>query len=165
MSNSVTTIFKFSKKAPIQQWQIVNDGVMGGLSKGHLVLNKQGKGRFWGEVSLANNGGFTSIRHRFAPLAVQAGQALKLKLKGDGKRYQIRIKANSSDYYSYITYVTTTGAWQEVSLPLEDFYPTFRGRRLDLGNFDQSQLEEIGVLIANKRAESFELLLDEIAIE
>lgn len=165
MSTSVTTIFKFSKKAPIQQWQIVNDGVMGGLSRGYLVLNKQGKGRFWGEVSLANNGGFTSIRHRFDPLAVQADQTLKLKLKGDGKRYQIRIKANSSDYYSYIVYVTTTGAWQEVSLPLEDFYPTFRGRRLDLGNFDQSQLEEIGVLIANKRAESFELLLDEIAIE
>ncbi len=40
----------------------VNDGVMGGLSKGDPAVSKQQKLVFKGGISLENNGGFSSIR-------------------------------------------------------------------------------------------------------
>ena len=50
------------------QWFIVNDGVMGGLSQGGPSLSGSGTLLFSGEISLENNGGFSSIRTRPANL-------------------------------------------------------------------------------------------------
>ncbi|MDX1332873.1 MAG: CIA30 family protein, partial [Robiginitalea sp.] len=86
-------------------------------------------------------------------------------VRGDGKRYQCRIRDRKNEYYSYIHYFETSGEWQEVSLPLSEFYPTFRGRTLDLPNFSANTLEEIGILIGNKRQEDFRLLIDFIEVQ
>ncbi len=43
------------------QWRIVNDGVMGGLSSSKATI-KDDKIIFSGNVSLENNGGFASLR-------------------------------------------------------------------------------------------------------
>ncbi|MEM1443591.1 MAG: CIA30 family protein, partial [Verrucomicrobiota bacterium] len=40
-------------------WSIVNDGVMGGLSKGKVEISKEGIMTFSGTLSLENNGGFS----------------------------------------------------------------------------------------------------------
>ena len=43
-------------------WQVVNDGVMGGLSEGKLTPNLAGTMMFSGMLSLENNGGFSTFR-------------------------------------------------------------------------------------------------------
>jgi hypothetical protein len=88
-----------------------------------------------------------------------------LKVKGDGKRYQFRLKSSLQDFYSYVSYFETTGEWQQIKLPLDAMYPVFRGSRLDLPNFARSSFAEIGILIGNSKAESFKLLIDEIHLE
>jgi NADH dehydrogenase [ubiquinone] 1 alpha subcomplex assembly factor 1 len=88
-----------------------------------------------------------------------------LRIKGDGKRYQFRVKDKTSQYHSYITYFETSGEWQTVRLPLRDFYPSFRGRKLRIPNFNHSQIAEVAFLIGNKKAESFELVIDMIGLE
>ena len=45
-------------------WQIVNDGVMGGLSKGNVEHTSDNIMHFWGTLSLDNNGGFSTVRSR-----------------------------------------------------------------------------------------------------
>jgi hypothetical protein len=55
-------IYTFSNQKNINEWNVVNDGVMGGISKSSLVLTNTGNGKFSGHVSLANNGGFASIQ-------------------------------------------------------------------------------------------------------
>ena len=67
--------------------------------------------------------------------------------------------------YSYVSYFDTSGEWQDVKLPLNTMYAVFRGSRLNLPDFAASSLEEIGILIGNKKAEEFELLIDEIRLE
>ncbi|MDG2228330.1 MAG: CIA30 family protein [Flavobacteriales bacterium] len=47
---------------------------------------------------------------------------------------------------------------------LKDLYPSFRGNKLNKENFNESSIEEISFLIANKKNESFKLLIDKIEI-
>lgn len=149
----------------MRYWRVVNDTVMGGRSSCTFRLNEDGHGVFAGRVSLENNGGFSSIRHRFSPVDVNDYSKLVLKVKGDGKRYQVRIKDSSRRYYSYISYIETSGDWQEISINLADMYPYFRGYELDRPNFNHETIEEMSILIGNKKAESFELLVDNIALK
>ena len=162
---STGTLFDFNKDADIRSWRIVNDTVMGGRSYCSFLLNDEGHGLFKGSVSLENNGGFSSVRYRFNETDVTDYTQLILKVKGDGKRYQLRIKDNSRRYYSYINYFETTGEWQEIAMPLADMYPYFRGYLLDGPNFNHDSIEELSILIGNKKAEEFELLIDSISLK
>ncbi len=146
-----------------QDWKVVDDGVMGGKSEGEFSISEIGMGLFSGNVSLENNGGFSSLRRSMDAEDISDYKQIVLRLKGDGKSYQFRLKANRSDYFSYVYAFPTSGEWEEVRIPLKDFYPSFRGRRLDLTTFPGKQIEEMTFLIANKKAEKFELLIDWIA--
>ena len=163
MSNNV--IFDFNKTSEIKNWRIVDDVVMGGRSSGTFKLDTEGFGVFEGDISLDNNGGFSSLRYRFEKKQIKDYSKVLLKIRGDGKNYQFRIKANSGDYYSYITPFSTSGEWQEIEVPLKDMYPTFRGRKLDKPNFSDDYIEEITSLIGNKKKEKFKLLIDRIELK
>lgn len=158
-------IFDFNKDSNIKQWRIVNDGVMGGLSVGSFTLSPNGHGLFKGEISLENNGGFSSVRYRFEKLQVTEDSNITIKLKGDGKNYQFRVKDDSNNYYSYIVTFPTSGKWEEIKISFKDMYPSLRGRKLDMPNFSKNSIEEIVFLIGNKRTENFTLLIDKIALD
>jgi len=160
-----TTIFDFNKTSNINNWKIVDDVVMGGRSSGKFYLNKGGNGVFEGRVSLENNGGFSSLRYRFNQISTKQYSKIILKVKGDGKTYQFRVKSKSSDYYSYIAYFNTTKDWETIELSLSDMYPAFRGRKLNKSNYDDESIEEIAFLIGNKKAEAFKLEIDSIVLK
>ncbi len=164
-SSSTKLIYDFSRHEDLSGWQVINDGVMGGMSEGHLKINSDGNGLFHGDVSLENNGGFSLVRHRFNPIDVTAFKTIAIHLKGDGKRYQLRVKSNHEDKHAYIQYFNTTGEWQEVQIDLERMYPTFRGRQLNMPNYPVIQLEEVAFLIGNKQSESFQLEIDYILLK
>lgn len=157
-------IFDFNKTNRTKGWFVVDDGVMGGLSAGNLELSKEGHAKFDGTVSIENNGGFSSVRCRLNKIEVENRTKIRLTIKGDKKNYQLRIKDNSQNYYSYVSSFSTNGKWQKVEIELKDMYPTFRGRSVNKPNFDQKYIEDIAFLISNKKAESFELLIDKIEL-
>jgi len=159
------TIFDFNKDANISNWYVVDDIVMGGRSYGRLLVDREGNGIFKGNISLENNGGFSSVRYRFKRQKVDQYKKLVLYLKGDGKKYQVRIKENSQDYYSYIYTFQTTRDWEKVELDFNKMYPVFRGRRLNMENYLGKYMQEIGFLIANKKAENFRLVIDKIELK
>ncbi len=165
LTTNPMVLVEFSKNSDLQDWFVVNDGVMGGRSTSSFDLNADGNGRFKGTVSLENNGGFASVHYRFDPLEIANAKTLVLYVKGDGKRYQARIYANTSDRYSYIAYFDTSGEWQTIEIPLASMYPSFRGRKLDQPNFAAIRIEEIALLIGNKKAESFQLEMKKILLK
>ena len=57
------TIFEFKSNSNLDDWQVIDDTVMGGVSNGLLRLDADGNGVFMGDVSIENNGGFSSIAH------------------------------------------------------------------------------------------------------
>jgi hypothetical protein len=158
-------IFDFTSESTLQNWYIVDDGVMGGRSKGNFYLNKEGHAVFEGTVSLENNGGFSSVRYAMATQDVREFKTLKLKVKGDGKTYQIRVKTNPGDYQSYIANANTSGEWEVIEIEIVDMYPGFRGRKLRMPNYPGETMSEFAILMGNKKAESFHLEIDKIWME
>lgn len=160
------TVLNFSDKSDSINWQIVNDMVMGGKSLGQFEINHQeGIGTFFGSVSTANNGGFSQVRFILNQVSVHGFSHLVLYAKGDGKRYQIRIREYLETSHAYIAYFDTTTDWKSIRIPLKEMYPTFRGRKLNISNFNGQTIEELGILIGNKCDESFHLLIDKIGLE
>ena len=157
-------LFEFNKKANIQEWIVVNDVVMGGESASSFQLNSDGNGVFEGAISLENNGGFSSVKYRFPKKQIKQFTKVVLRVQGDGKQYQFRIKSDSGEYYSYISFFLTNGLWQEIEILLKDFYPSFRGRTLNQPNFSSDTIEEITFLIGNKKKENFKILIDQIEL-
>lgn len=159
------TIFDFNENSSLTNWNIVDDVVMGGRSDGNFRINNDGHGEFFGKVSIENNGGFSSIRYNFKKIDSHNYSKFVLRLKGDGKNYQFRVKDNTYKRYSYISEFKTTGEWQTVEIPYNKMYASFRGYRLDIPNFKGDQMQEIAFLISNKKQEEFRLFIDSISIE
>ena len=146
-------------------WAIINDGVMGGKSESRFSFDAEGVGIFSGHISLENNGGFASARYRPGRIGVKEYSSAVVRLRGDDKRYQFRLKKKLDDDHSYVTYFDTTAEWQEMEFPLHTLYPTYRGRKLDRPNFSGSHVEEFGFLIGNNKEESFRLHIKSILLK
>lgn len=138
---------------------------MGGKSDSDFYLNQEGNAIFKGNVSLENNGGFAMVKHAFPTIDVKQYSTIILKLRGDGKRYQFRLKSNSDQQESYISHFLTSKEWQIVEIPLSELYPTYRGRKLEMPNYPGEVMEEIAILIGNKKAESFQIEIKWIAFK
>lgn len=158
-------LFDFNKDIDLTQWRVVDDVVMGGRSDGQFGISESGHGVFQGEVSLENNGGFSSVRYWFDQKNVESHERVKIRLKGDGKRYQFRVKSNQRDRFNYIYEFKTSGEWEWIEIPFSVMVPGFRGRKLNIPNYDGKHLAEIAFLISNKVPESFRLEIDKITLK
>jgi NADH dehydrogenase [ubiquinone] 1 alpha subcomplex assembly factor 1 len=158
-------LFDFNVKSNIDNWRVVDDSVMGGISSSKFFVDAAGNGIFKGSVSLENNGGFCSVQHYPKPVSLKEKKIFSIRLKGDGKKYQFRVKSERSNYYSYIYEFQTTTDWQTIEIPITELYASFRGRTIDIPNYDGASLEEIAFLVGNKKNENFQLQIDKIEVE
>jgi len=163
--SSQLTLAEFTNDSDARDWEVVNDGVMGGLSSGKFEISPAGHGLYYGKVLLENNGGFSLVRCQFSPLSVKDYDKVVIRLKGDGKQYQFRVKSNKIDRHCYIRNFITSGDWQIVEIPLKGMNARFRGNNLDLPDYPAQVMEEIAFLVGNKKAESFRLEIDQIILK
>ena len=158
-------IYDFTQNDNKGQWFIVDDGVMGGLSQGNINIDSNGHGVFKGYVTTENNGGFSSVHYKLDKKDVTPFSTVVIKLKGDGKKYQFRIKRNTYQRFSYTNSFETSGDWETIKLAFNDFVPMFRGYKLNEPNYAGEVIAEIAFLIGNKRNESFSLEIEKIYLE
>ena len=119
---------------------------------------------FSGEVSLAHNGGFASIRAQPREYGLSGATALILRLQGDGQTYKFTLRTNDAfDGVQYqARFATTAGEWQDVVLPIADFQATFRGRTAEASPLDTTRIRTFGLLIADRQAGPFRLVIASI---
>lgn len=155
---AATVLFDFSQPAALADWQPINDSVMGGVSTSRFQV-EHGVAVFAGVVSLANNGGFASVRSALGRYDLAASHGVALRVRGDGKTYKLNLRtAASLDGVSYQTVFTPpAGEWQTVHLPFAKFAPTFRGRRVTAPPLDPGRIATVGLLISDKQAGPFRL--------
>jgi NADH dehydrogenase [ubiquinone] 1 alpha subcomplex assembly factor 1 len=153
------TVFDFSTATNPATWQIVNDDVMGGVSRSNFHLTN-GVAVFHGEVSLENNGGFASVRSLPARYDLAGGDAFLIRVCGDGRYYKFTARTTRSfDSAVYqVVCKPKEGKWEELCLPFKEFVPTFRGRVLS-GEppLDPEKITSVGFLISDKRSGAFHL--------
>lgn len=159
------TIFDFVD-ATSDQWQIVNDGVMGGLSTSNIELLADDQMRFSGNLSLANNGGFASVRSKPKKLNLAAGEAIQLRVKGDGRKYtfNLYIPTQRTAFSFQLDFETKANGWTELTLPLDRFQAMSFGRPVREPELDPSQVNAIGILLGDKRAGPFQIVVDWIKV-
>jgi monofunctional biosynthetic peptidoglycan transglycosylase len=142
-----------------EPWRSIDDVVMGGVSSSRMVV-RDGVGTFFGEVSLANNGGFASARSLPARHDLSEFDGLTLRVRGDGKTYGFRLRTSSSfDGVSYqIKFTPPAGEWADVAIGFSEFQPVFRGRRVPGAEpLDPSRVKTLGVIISDKQTGPFRL--------
>ena len=151
-----------------QNWRIINDGVMGGLSKGKVQFTENSLS-FQGVVSLANNGGFTSFKSPFQPTDLSAFKMVKLRARGEGQRIALTFENSRTWYYPYFkkNLPVLTQDWQVFELPLEEFdkYQVGRKMGVKMDANDQSQIIRIGFTTNEKKEGPFQFEIDYIAFE
>ncbi len=145
-------------------WKIVNDVVMGGESTSKIEYSELGFMEFSGHVSTKNNGGFASARLKISEPNINDATKLELYFKGDGGTYQLRLKSSIDQEYTYIQYFETNSEWQKITFLLEDFYPTYRGEKLDEPNFNDNKISEVGLLVGNDKEEDFSIKIKSIQV-
>ncbi|MGZ9897343.1 CIA30 family protein [Shewanella gaetbuli] len=139
---------------------INNDTVMGGFSSSRID-HKKDHVIFSGVVSLENNGGFASVQCDIPSPTKVVNQCI-IKVKGDGKRYQLRLKTAELKYgEAYVAeFNTLAGQVTEHIFIASDFQLSFRGRDINTGpELQFSDVEKVGWLIANKQQGNFNISL------
>jgi len=138
-------------------WLAINDNVMGGVSVGQMTETDEGL-RFEGKLSLENNGGFASVRR-----PVEGGLAgvsgIRLKVRGDGRRYQLRMRhGRQFDGVSWRAGFKAGKDWQTIELGLDQFEPVFRGNAVpNAGPLVPKGVGQLGFLLADGRDGNFGL--------
>ncbi len=145
-------------------WQVVNDGVMGGLSEGKLTPNPAGTLLFSGMLSLENNGGFSTFRSGDLKLDLSHALGLRVRVKGDGRRYQLRLATDARFRGMEVSFAaefaTQKGEWIEVKVPFASFKGSFRGLDLPEERLDTSKVRRVSVLLGDKKQAPFEAEFD-----
>ena len=167
LSSNLLDIYDFNRPETSGSWMIVNDGVMGGVSQSRLSLDEQGALVFEGRVSLDYGGGFASVRLIVNQLDAQKYQGIFLKIRGDGNKYQLRLRQTSrvDGAAFYQRFKTEIGKWVEIYLPFNEFKASYRGRLLpNHPKLDTSRIAQIGLMISDKQNGDFRLEVNRIAI-
>lgn len=157
-----------------ERWIVVDDAVMGGRSDGHLAVRIGHGGEallvFHGELR-TRGGGFTSIRSLGLERRLDDCEAVELRVRGDARRYACdlregpRIRGVEPTWKA--EFEAPADEWTTVVLPLEEFVPTHRGRRLDRRHLEEgspfwTRTGSVGFTIADGVDGPFELVIEAI---
>ena len=148
-------------------WRVVNDTVMGGVSQSTVQVDDTLT--FSGTLSLERNGGFASTRARIPRGALVGGEALLVRLRGDGRTYDltlrradVRLRAGS-----YRVAIPSDTTETEVVIPLSAFRPTSFGRPVSGApalDSDLGQVDTLGLMLADKQPGPFSVQILEVTV-
>ena len=153
------SVFRFDAPESVAGWRAIDDAVMGGVSSSAISYVSKGGAVFSGSVSLANNGGFASVRSPSFVLPGSGG-AFLLTVRSDGKRYKFTVRTDAAfDGVSYqAAFQPPPGERVVVRLAAADFLPKWRGRIVDNApQLDPARAQQLGLLIADRQAGAFRL--------
>jgi len=142
-------------------WYVVNDNVMGGRSEGGFRV-EQGELYFAGRTN-TDGGGFSSIRTKPVEFDLTEYDGIRVRVKGDGRRYTWRLTTDARWRGQEIGYWAEfdpgEGAWSTVDIPFSRFVPRYRGTRLDGPELDPARITGMGLMIYDNLDGPFELRL------
>ena len=156
-------LLDFRSPDEAQSWEVINDVVMGGISKSTMLITSHKTALFEGNVSLKNYGGFASIRTYPHDYLLGSYDGLIIRVKGDGKSYRLRLRTDDQfDGIAYqATFLTTSDKWGTVHLPFRDFIPVYRGHIItDAPSLNPAHIKRLGFMIADKQSGPFRLEIE-----
>jgi monofunctional biosynthetic peptidoglycan transglycosylase len=159
------SLFSFESPASAGEWRIVNDDVMGGVSTSRFRITDEGTLLFSGEISLDNNGGFASLRSLPRALDLAGGDALHLRVRGDGRDYFVNLYVpRSRTAFSFRADMKTEpGQWTELHIPMQRFEARWFGRPAD-DALQPERVHSLGFMLSDGVPGSFELEVEWVRV-
>jgi NADH dehydrogenase [ubiquinone] 1 alpha subcomplex assembly factor 1 len=155
---SAASLFEFSNNQGL--WSVRNDSVMGGISSSQLRL-QNGVLEFTGRIRLENGGGFAGLRTSVGRYDLSSFSGLRLRLRGDGKRYALQVGDNVASRVTYwFDFSTKAGVWQEISVPFAAMRARRSGELVQVRALDKSQILFFGIITRTAQASRFRLEVD-----
>jgi monofunctional biosynthetic peptidoglycan transglycosylase len=156
-------LYEFPDAFEAGRWIILNDTVMGGVSQSSFGRTADGTALFAGDVSLANFGGFASVRSPHGEFELSDYQGLAVRVRGDGRPYKLYLKHDLADdgtmYWADID--PPKDEWATLRVPFERFEPHRRGMPLLFRPAANARtVRAVGFLIADKQSGPFRLEVD-----
>lgn len=153
----------FSAREDKARWVAVNDGVMGGRSSGGPSF-EDGNLIFSGVIN-TNGGGFSSIRSRVEPGQFENVTGLKMRVKSDGRGYELNLRTNVTYWGRSVAYrasipATRAGEWAEVRIDFADLEPSVFGRTVRTRAFEAEDTRILGIILADGQDGPFKLAID-----
>tara|TARA_Y100000991_G_scaffold194455_1_gene163107 strand:+ start:248 stop:796 length:549 start_codon:yes stop_codon:yes gene_type:complete len=151
------------KNIGLDNWNIVNDDVMGGISTSYLSVSDEKNLIFNGNLSLENNGGFASSRLGLKKNILKGVKSLTIRIKGDGNSYKLRLSQDNRRASYSANFESVKNEWVEVNIPIEDFIATWRGYTYtDYPSIQTDRIISLGLQISDKQEGKFKLEIDYI---
>lgn len=160
----MNTQIDFISEQELNNWVIVNDTVMGGRSRAAIAAENNMLS-FGGILSLQNNGGFASTRRIKGALNWNGKGRLEIKVLGDGRTYQFRLRTDRyADGVAYVAnFKTKKDVMQTVQFELDQFTPQFRGRLVsNAPKLEYKDVSQLGFMLADKKPGEFILKVEHI---
>ncbi|MEI8304708.1 MAG: CIA30 family protein [Burkholderiales bacterium] len=160
-------LFDFSDPRAVEAWQAIDDRVMGGISRSRLRADPAGHAVFEGEVSLAQNGGFASVRSAAAERGLAGARVCLIEVRGTGQRFRLNLLTDDRfDGLNYQTgFTPPIERWDTLQLPLSSFRASFRGREVPgAPALDPAAIRQVGLMIAERQAGPFRLDIRHISL-
>jgi hypothetical protein len=153
------TLFTFDR-IDEAEWDVVNDGVMGGSSAGFVAV-EQGALRFTGTL-VTQGGGFTSVRARRAvDLSGQLG--IEMRVRGSGRQFEVELDDGVRAYGRTVSRrapFATSAEWTVVRVPLSALRSTIFGRSVNAPVIDAARIRGMGLYMADGQDGPFRLEVD-----
>jgi hypothetical protein len=159
---------RLNTEETISTWRVVNDSVMGGLSESQVKLSRGGWLTFEGDVSMDNNGGFASARTAVDEDAFLGATNIRLRFRGDGKRYKLRLRTDRRfDGVNYeVPFETVSGLWMELDFPINSFRAVWRGREVTTApELSAQAITGLGLMISDGQEGPFRIDLSAVDLD
>jgi hypothetical protein len=163
----VIELFDFSDSRSVDAWRAIDDRVMGGVSRSRLRHDRAGHAVFEGDVSLAQNGGFASVRSSPGEHGQAGATTCLIEARGDSKQFKLSLLTDDGfDSINYqASFAPDTSHWQTINLPISSFRASFRGRDVPGAPvLDPARIRQIGLMIAARQAGPFALDIRRIGL-
>ena len=134
------------------EWQLVTDGVMGGVSNGQLlteIVEDRACLKMQGDVNLDNNGGFIQITLNpsndiLEKITEYSG--LFLEVYGNDQAYNVHLRTKDLwlPWQSYRATFSTKPQWETLYFPFSEFKPYRTESKLDVDRLSRVGIVAIG---------------------
>jgi len=119
----------FTVDATALSWEVVNDSVMGGISRSTIQTRGSGTSAykyFSGYATTDRNGGFASVRSYGHKTDFSNCRGIQIEVKGDGQTYGFEIRNSGNYEYAFVP----TNTWTTIDIPFSSMVSTWMGRAI-----------------------------------
>ena len=142
-----------------QAWVILSDNVMGGITTSTIEYTTDAV-VLTGDISLANYGGFSSIKTKFQRFDLSKYNGLKIKFKSNNQKFVFTLEDDkywTQPYYKNGFSSTKNDAWEEAIIYFKDFKEMIIGQ--PTGNVmpleSLNKIVRLGIMTSEKKRRSF----------